>query len=75
VGNQVLAGCLTVPLARLGGAGLQRAMPQLGEDWGYYCGIGLVTIAMAVWQMAELYTFFSAPCAPGARRANKAHKT
>ncbi len=68
-------GCLTVPLARLGGTALQRAAPSLGEEWGYYYGIGLVTLVVALWEMTDLYRFFSAPCSPAARRADKAKET
>ena len=74
-GNQALKGCLTVPLARLGGAALQRAAPELGQDWGYYAGIGAVTLAMALWEMADLRRFFAAPYAPDARRRDKAKQT
>lgn len=62
MGNQMLKGCITVPLARLAGAVVQRVHPGMGEDLGYYTGIGAVVMVVAVWEMAELYAYFVQPC-------------
>jgi nitroreductase len=55
--NMLLKGCIATPLARAGGALLQQFRPDLGIAFGYYGGIGAVTVLIGVWQMVELAAF------------------
>ena len=55
--NMLLKGCIATPLARAGGALLQQFRPDLGIAFGYYGGIGAVTVLIGVWQVFELAAF------------------
>ncbi len=51
LGNMVLKGCISVPLARVSGSILQR---YLKTHEGYYVGIIGATIIVAIWDILEL---------------------
>eukprot|EP00729_Bicosta_minor_P015550 gene15550-25586_t len=50
-GNFLVKGCISVPLARMGGAVLQRTGWE--EELGYYVGIGGVSLAVFGWLILD----------------------
>ena len=69
----MLKGCIATPLARAGGALLQQFRPDLGIAFGYYGGIGAVTVLIGVWQMVELAAFVREALALGRWRRAAGH--